>query len=119
MGLGKGSMPRAPQVSNKPILTGLAPPVMSIGKGLNSVRRAAGPTMKLPGGKPARSILRAPRVSNKPILTGLGQPVMSNGKDAGDSRAYGFSVRDLGSDNEVDLSRYKGSVSLIVNVASE
>jgi len=38
---------------------------------------------------------------------------------AGDDGAYGFSVRDLGSNNEVDLSKYKGSVSLIVNVASK
>jgi len=38
---------------------------------------------------------------------------------AGDDGAYGFSVRDLDSNEQVDLSKYKGSVSLIVNVASK
>jgi len=118
---GTRSIARAPRVIKKPILTGLGQPVMSKSKGL------------IPVGSGTRSIIRAPQVIKKTILTGLGQPVMSNGKglnfarplagptvmDAVDNGAYGFSVRDLESDNEVDLSKYKGSVSLIVDVASE
>ena len=33
--------------------------------------------------------------------------------------AYGFNVRDLDSNDAVDLSKYEGSVSLMVNVASK
>ena len=33
--------------------------------------------------------------------------------------AYGFNVRDLDTNDAVDLSKYEGSVSLIVNVASK
>jgi len=89
-----------------------------------------------PGGFGARFFRRLPSVSAKPFLTELGQPAMSDSGTrffrrfarrhagptmlaAGDDGAYGFSVRDLESNNEVDLSKYKGSVSLIVNVASK
>lgn len=59
------------------------------------------------------AVLR-PHLSHQLASRGLAGPRM-----AVQGGAYSFSANDLDTNKAVDLSKYKGSVSLVVNVASK
>lgn len=60
------------------------------------------------------AVLRSPLLSHQLASRGLAGPRM-----AVQGGAYSFSANDLDTNKAVDLSKYKGSVSLVVNVASK